>query len=148
MLFRSTVWSVGWNGAGALGQGITTQYTTVIGQVKEQVEVTDGQKIEKSITDAKHITAAGDVTYISRQKDENGKSQGMYATGYNNYGMLFTQDVTARTYATPAETDKDILTATITKNYEYQTGAIVDQDGMVYTVGYNTNGEMGNGTVI
>ena len=39
----------------------------------------------------------------------------MYATGYNNYGMLFTQDVTARTYATPAETDKDILTATITK---------------------------------
>ena len=30
----NTVWSVGWNGAGALGQGITTQYTTVIGQVK------------------------------------------------------------------------------------------------------------------
>ncbi len=25
-------------------------------------------KIEKPITDAKHITAAGDVTYISRQK--------------------------------------------------------------------------------
>ena len=42
----NTVWSVGWNGAGALGQGITTQYTTVIGQVKEQVEGTDGKKTE------------------------------------------------------------------------------------------------------
>ena len=29
-----------------LGQRITTQYTTVIGQVKEQVEGTDGQKQE------------------------------------------------------------------------------------------------------
>lgn len=28
-----------------------------------------------------------------------------------------------------------------------QTGAIADQDGMVYTVGYNENGEMGNETV-
>ena len=28
-----------------------------------------------------------------------------------------------------------------------QTGAIADQDGMVYTVGYNGNGEMGNGTI-
>ena len=142
----NTVWSVGWNGAGALGQGITTKYTTTIGQVKEQVEGTDGEKIEKPITDAKHITAAADTTYITRQKDENGKAQGMYATGYNNYGMLFTQDVTARTYATPVETDKDILTATITKNYGYQTGAIADINGTVYTVGYNANGEIGNGT--
>ncbi len=35
--------------------------------------------------------------------------------GNNNYGQLFTQDTTTRGYATPVETDKDILTATITK---------------------------------
>ena len=39
----------------------------------------------------------------------------MYVMGNNNYGQLFTQDTTTRGYATPVETDKDILTATITK---------------------------------
>ncbi len=35
----------------------------------------------------------------------------------------------------------------LTRNYDgYGTGAIADQDGMVYTVGYNANGEMANKT--
>ena len=50
--------------------------------------------------------------------------------------------------ATEVETDKDILAMALTKKYDGgQTGAIVDQDGMVYTVGYNANGEIGNETV-
>ncbi len=65
----------------------------------------------------------------------------------NNYGALFTKDTSYKTYATPVETDKDILTMALTRNYDgYNTGAIVDQDGKVYTVGYNANGEMGNET--
>ncbi len=71
----------------------------------------------------------------------------MYVSGYNPYGQLFTKDTTNRKYATPVETDKDILTASTTKNYNNPTGAIADQDGMVYTVGYNGYGQMGNGTV-
>ena len=145
----NTVWSVGYNGGGygILGQGKENSYTTTISQVKEQVEGTDGQKVEKAITDAKHITASGYTTYITRQKTENGEPQGMYVSGYNPYGQLFTKDTTNRKYATPVETDKDILTASTTKNYNNPTGAIADQDGMVYTVGYNGYGQMGNGTV-
>ena len=67
--------------------------------------------------------------------------------GKNGYGQLFTQDGTNRLYATEVETDKDILTMALTANLTNQTGAIVDQEGMVYTVGYNGTGEMGNGTV-
>ena len=65
----------------------------------------------------------------------------------NNYGALFTKDTSYKKYATPVETDKDILTMALTRNYDgYGTGAIADQDGMVYTVGYNANGEMANKT--
>ena len=145
----NTVWSVGYNGYGQLGLGTTSQ-TTKIQQVKEQITTEDGTTQIQNISNAKHITAAGDTTYISRQKDEQGKPQGMYVIGDNNYGQLFTKDTNGKTYATPVETDKDILTMAVTTHKEssecYQTGAIVDQDGMVYTVGYNGYGEMGNGT--
>ena len=68
--------------------------------------------------------------------------------GANSYGALFTKDAVARTVASEVQQDKDILTMAITKaNGLTTTGAIVDQDGKVYTCGYNVNGEMGNGTV-
>ena len=70
----------------------------------------------------------------------------MYVSGYNPHGELFTKDTTNRKYATPVETDKDILTASTTKNVNIQTGAIADINGNVYTVGYNGNGELGNTT--
>ncbi len=35
----------------------------------------------------------------------------------------------------------------MTSSNDYQTGAIADQDGMVYTVGLNDYGQMGNGTI-
>ena len=70
----------------------------------------------------------------------------MYVSGYNPYGELFTKDTTNRKYATPVETDKDILTASTTKNVNIQTGAIADINGNVYTVGYNGHGQIGNGT--
>ena len=38
-----------------------------------------------------NIYAAGDSTYISRQKDSDGNNQGMYVMGWNNYGQLFTK---------------------------------------------------------
>ncbi len=57
------------------------------------------------------------------------------------------KDTSYKTYATPVETDKDILTMALTRNYDgYNTGAIVDADGMVYTAGYNAEGEIGDGT--
>ena len=134
------VWTTGYNECGQLGNGTaTTSATTKITQVKINAD--------EFVEDAKHITAGGYATYISREKTSDGNTQGMYVMGKNGYGQLFTQDVTNRLYATEVETDKDILTMALTTNLANQTGTIVDQNGMVYTVGHNGAGEMGNGTI-
>ena len=71
----------------------------------------------------------------------------MYAVGRNNYGQLFTKDTSTKYKVVEVEKDKDIIAGTITSSNDYQTGAIADQDGMVYTVGLNDYGQMGNGTI-
>ncbi len=67
----------------------------------------------------------------------------MYVIGENSNGQLFTQNTTTQPYAKEVETDKDILTMALTEN---STGLIVDEEGNVYTVGYNGQGQLGNGT--
>ena len=108
-----------------------------------QIKDTEGNEI----TDAKHITAGGYSTYISRQKDENGENKGLYVIGRGDNGQLFTQSTNNVTKATEVEKDKEILTMALTKNYTGgQTGVIADMNGNVYTVGYGVDGEIGNGT--
>ena len=141
----NTVWSTGLNSNGALGDGTDRSRTRIV-----QVKQLDSDSNAKPISDAKHINASGDSTYITRQKSSNGENQGMYVCGWNTYGHLFTQDANYKLYATPVETDKDIITVGATRrrysSSSYQTGAIADINGMVYTVGYNEYGEVGNGT--
>ena len=134
----NTVWGVGYNGYGQVGDG-TTSNRTIISQAKNSAG--------EVITDAKHIMASGDGTYVTRQKTEDGKPQGMYAVGRNNYGQLFTKDTSTKYKVVEVEKDKDIIAGTITSSNTTQTGAIADQDGMVYTVGLNDYGQMGNGTI-
>ena len=134
----NTVWGVGYNGYGQVGDG-TTSNRTIISQAKNSAG--------EVITDAKHIMASGDGTYVTRQKTEDGKPQGMYAVGRNNYGQLFTKDTSTKYKVVEVEKDKDIIAGTMTLSNTTQTGAIVDQDGMVYTVGLNDYGQMGNGTI-
>ena len=148
----NTVWSTGLNSNGALGDGTDTSRTRIV-QVRENatIETDDGTTTEvRPITNAKHIVTGGDSTYITRQKTADGENQGMYVCGWNTYGHLFTQDANYKLYATPVETDKDIITVGATRcrysRSSYQTGAIADINGMVYTVGYNEHGEVGNGT--
>ena len=122
-----TVWSVGYNGYGQLMDGTTTSKGLIV-----QAKVSE----EEYAKDIKHIKAAGYTTLMSRNKDAEGNNQGLYVAGRNDFGALFTKDTNYKVWATPVETDKDILTMAETRNYEsYNTGAIADQDGMVYTVG-------------
>ena len=59
----NTVWGVGYNGYGQVGDG-TTSNRTIISQAKNSAG--------EVITDAKHIMASGDGTYVTRQKTEDG----------------------------------------------------------------------------
>ena len=117
-----------------MGDGSSTDRTTAV-----YTRNTSGY----IVSNAKHIAAGGNSTYISRKKDTDGKSQGMYVIGENSNGQLFTQNTTTQPYAKEVETDKDILTMALTEN---STGLIVDEEGNVYTVGYNGQGQLGNGT--
>ena len=55
--------------------------------------------------------------------------------GRNSYGALFTGNDSTRRYAEAMQTDKDIIAMAMVRNVDgYITGAIADQDGMVYTV--------------
>lgn len=47
-------------------------------------------------------------------------------------------------YLTKVQENNNIITMASTKNTSYQTSAIADDLGLVYTVGYNGNGEMGD----
>ena len=146
-----TVWATGFNGNSSVGyyvlglggsgtsyrdgyftyNGINTYYIYSLRQVKNS---------SGNITDGKHITSNGNTTYISSQ------SKGMYSVGLNDYGVLFTGNTTKYYYGIETQTNKSILTMAITKSGK--TGAIADQDGMVYAVGLNTSGEMGNGDTV
>ena len=138
---NGTVLSLGYNGYYQLGNGTNSPKYIPTQVINESGE---------AVTDAKHISAGGDATYISRNKDSEGNNQGLYVIGRNSNGNLFTQDTGNKKRATKVQSDKDIIAMAVTRNSDStvkQTGAIADQDGMVYTVGYNENGEMGNETV-
>ena len=75
------------------------------------------------------------------------KKAGIYVTGYNNYGQLFTTNTTQRTRLELVQTDKNVIAMATTTNSSYQTSAIADDYWLVYTVGYNAHGEMGDDTV-
>ena len=84
----NTVWSTGLNSNGALGDGTDRSRTRIV-QVREKatIETDDGTTTEvRPITNAKHIVAGGDSTYITRQKTADGENQGMYVCGWNTYG--------------------------------------------------------------
>ncbi|MEF2932606.1 MAG: hypothetical protein U0O43_07040, partial [Clostridia bacterium] len=125
---------VGYNYYSQLGDGSSTDRTTAVYTKNTS---------NKYVSDAKHISAGENSVFISRKKDSEGNPQGMYVIGRNDYGQLFTGNTTRAYYATEVEKEKDILTMALT---EGQTGLMVDAEGNVYTVGYNGQGQLGNGT--
>ncbi len=65
----------------------------------------------------------------------------MYVIGYNNYGQLFTQNTTTQPYAKKKKKPRHIRNSS---NLIF-TALIVDGEGNVYTVGYDGQGQLGNG---
>ncbi len=106
-----------------------------------------------TVTGVKDIEANGYTSILSIKPTTTGtegnlsQTAGIYVTGYNNYGQLFNQD-TKNTNIINKSTrrQKHNNNGKHTKNISSQTAAIVDDSGLVYTVGYNGYGAMGNKT--
>ena len=144
-----TVIASGYNGNGQLGIGNTsTKYLPQ--DMLESLAVTDeeGNVTEpaKKVQNIKDISANGDMAMLSIKKDKDGKA-GMYVAGQNNFGQLYTKNTQNKYLMTKVQEDKDIITMAATRNVSAQTSVIADNLGLVYTVGYNANGEMGDETV-
>lgn len=135
-------YAVGYNGYGQLGIGNNRSKYLPTKMIDDSGEV---------VKNIKNVEANGYSSIVSVKPssitDSEGnttKTAGIYVTGYNNYGQLFTKNATNRNTLIKVQEDKNIITMASTKNISYQTSAIADDLGLVYTVGYNGNGEMGD----
>ena len=146
-----TVWGTGFQGNTGTGDtytiipigGSTSSYrdsTSGSNYYLYKLRQVKGGSTSANITDGKHIIASGNTTYVTTQ------AGGMYTMGMNSYGVLFRgSDTTTKLYyASKVEASMNIVAVTATRNSS--TGVIVDEDGMVYTVGLNSSGQLGNGT--
>ena len=100
----------------------------VLTQMKEQ----DGTIIK----DAKHITTSSYSTIITRQKTQMEKVKECIQQDTTIMDNYLQKTKFQKDYITKVETDKRHNNSINNKNYDNPTGAIADQDGMVYTVGY------------
>ena len=124
-----TVWAVGYNGNGQLGNGTTIrslQFTQVM--IDEETPLTNIEKIDAGQYSAFAVTKEGNV----------------YGWGYNPYGELGIKNTASSYYAIQMLGYNGI--DPIDNVLDVQAGrhhtVILKADGTVWTVGYNTNGEL------
>jgi len=127
-----TVYTWGYNDYGQLGNGITGTDSNVPVAVN-----TSG------VLSGKTITQVASGSYHSIALASDGK---VYTWGYNNHGQLGTGNTT--TSNVPVAVDASVVLSgkTITQAAAGQYHSIaLASDGKVYTWGYNSNGQLGNG---
>ena len=138
---EATAYAVGYNGYGQLGNGNTATQLLPVQMVDSE---------GTAVTNIKAVEANGYSSIVAVNQTTNEKNSetkaGIYVAGYNNYGQLFIGNNKNTNVLTRVQEDKNVITQASTKNISYQTSAIVDDLGIVYTVGYNGHGEMGDGT--
>ncbi len=82
-----------------------------------------------------------DNTYFTYILKEDGT---IASLGYNNYGQLGNGTTSSSSAAQDVKNVTDIVQVSGSQNGYF--GAFVKKDGTVWTVGYNGNGQLGNGT--
>jgi alpha-tubulin suppressor-like RCC1 family protein len=113
-----SLWAIGYNGYGQLGDGTNTNRNTPV-----QVD-----------TDVKAVAAGYNHSlYV--------KSDGsLWAVGYNYYGQLGNGTNTSR--STPVQVDTDVKAVAAGGDYSLY----VKSDGSLWAMGYNYYGQLGDGT--
>ena len=125
-------YGVGENSDGQLGTGGATTITSPT--------YMKNSKTGYSLSGIKHIVSAGRLLMVTTGEN------GIYVAGMAKYAQNFTENTTTRTTLYQTQTDKKILTMACTRDITYQTGAIIDSKGRTWTVGYDGQGQIGQGT--
>jgi alpha-tubulin suppressor-like RCC1 family protein len=123
---HGNVWSWGYNGYGAVGNGDTTG-----SDVSVPTMVTSGHVF----TD---VSAAGD---FSTALDAKGQ---LYAWGNAVQGQLGNGDTSAATVFSPAVSSTAVRLSSISAGYSYAVG--LDANGHIFTWGDESYGRLGNGS--
>jgi len=109
---------------------------------------TPSRVVVRSIDDVRFT----DVFMGGQQNYALTKDGDVYSWGYNNYGQLGHGDTVSRSEATKIDffTDNNIKIVKIVADrpnyYDYSCALFLTDQGHVYGVGYNNNGQLGNGT--
>jgi alpha-tubulin suppressor-like RCC1 family protein len=119
-----TLWAMGLNDKGQLGDGTTTNRANVGG-----VQI-------GSLTTWRNGAVGGDKFTLATTTDNK-----LYAWGYNYYGMLGLGNTT--NYSSPVQVGALTTWAVVVAGNSH-TGA-VRTDGTIWTWGQNTNGQLGQG---
>jgi len=129
-----TLWAMGYNYYGQLGDGTTTSRTSVV-----QVKDSSGVPVTNVIA-----VAAGDAHSLFVKSDGT-----LWAMGYNYYGQLGDGTTTSRT--SPVQV-KDSSGTPVTNVITVAAGdahsLFVKSDGTLWAMGNNSYGQLGDGTTI
>jgi alpha-tubulin suppressor-like RCC1 family protein/plastocyanin len=129
---NGTVWAVGRNNSGQLGDGSKTQRNNPV-----QVKHADGAEFNKVVA-----VSAGEFHTVYLKSDGT-----VWAVGYGNYGGL--GDGTTDSYDSPIQVKNqngndftDVIEIAAGSNYT----VYLKSDGTVWATGTNTYGQLGDGT--
>ena len=130
-----TVWACGRNNYGQLGNGSTTDSSTFV-----QMQYSSDSDTA-AVTDVSAIAAGTSHTVILK------KDGTVWACGWNNYGQLGNGSTVSSTALVPMKDSSGNamkgVTAIATGLYHT---VILKNDGTVWACGYNTLGQLGNGS--
>ena len=125
-------YGVGENSDGQLGTGGATTITSPT--------YMKNSKTGYSLSGIKHIASAGRLLMVTTGEN------GIYVAGAADHAQNFTESTTKKEqhYIKHKQTKK-VLAMACTRNISYQTGLIIDEKGRTWTVGYDGQGQVGQG---
>ncbi|MES2876448.1 MAG: ricin-type beta-trefoil lectin domain protein [Patescibacteria group bacterium] len=126
-------WGAGFNTVGELGNGTFRSHTPALKKVTGIPvgrDIKDIYTVRSTVTNSYFVLDDGTV----------------YGSGQNNYGQLGTGGITGN-QATPVQM-QGFPTGTLARSVQtgYGTTVVISSTGRVFTIGNNSNGQLGDGT--
>ncbi len=132
---NDTLWAVGFNGMGQLGDGTGAQNVTKLNPV--QVRIAAGEPM----TEVASVSAGSNHTMILKKDDT------LWGTGFNFVGQLGDDTTTNRLNPIQVKTAEN---QPMTQIAQVSAGGshtmILKKDDTLWAVGFNTQGQLGDGT--